>query len=215
MRAYDPSANQWTTPDAYAGDVHDPMSQKPYMWNNNNAMAYSDPTGYAPLFRDASREGDAAEDPKQVHTEDSAPPLMLMIHAAARAYLDGPVLPSGGLVRPGTQTVSELAENADNYLVKSGASTTESSSDGRAALQVAFGNGQTGQMIFSAVEVEIEVNDRKGNEIVSDYSEVRWQWDPGNYGRKFVGGYPEYRMVNAGIKTWLPAPLQSDVEPKE
>ncbi len=45
-RVYDPNANQWTTPDAYAGDVHDPMSQKPYMWNNNNAMAYSDPSGY-------------------------------------------------------------------------------------------------------------------------------------------------------------------------
>ena len=26
---------------------------------------------------------------------------------------------------------------------------------------------------------------------------------------------PNTRMVNAGIKTWLPAPLQSDVEPKE
>ena len=63
---------------------------------------------------------------------------MLMIHAAARAYLDGPVLPSGGLVRPGTQTVSELAENADNYLVKSGASTTESSSDSRAAAPSGF-----------------------------------------------------------------------------
>ena len=43
---YDPSANQWTTPDAYAGDVHDPMSQKPYMWNDNNPMAYDDPSGY-------------------------------------------------------------------------------------------------------------------------------------------------------------------------
>jgi YD repeat-containing protein len=37
---------QWTTPDAYAGDVHDPMSQKPYMLNRNNPFEYADPTGY-------------------------------------------------------------------------------------------------------------------------------------------------------------------------
>jgi len=36
----------WTTPDAYAGSVHDPMSQKPYMWNRNNPYLYSDPSGY-------------------------------------------------------------------------------------------------------------------------------------------------------------------------
>ena len=36
----------WTSPDAYAGDVHDPMSQKPYMWNRNNPYEYSDPSGY-------------------------------------------------------------------------------------------------------------------------------------------------------------------------
>lgn len=38
--------NQWTMPDAYAGDVHDPMSQKPYMWNGNNPITYADPSGY-------------------------------------------------------------------------------------------------------------------------------------------------------------------------
>jgi RHS repeat-associated protein len=45
-RAYDPNMNQWITPDAYAGDVHDPMSQHPYMWNKNNPVVYSDPNGY-------------------------------------------------------------------------------------------------------------------------------------------------------------------------
>lgn len=49
VRAYDINMNQWTTPDAYAGDVHDPMSQKPYVWNGNNAVAYSDPSGYDPV----------------------------------------------------------------------------------------------------------------------------------------------------------------------
>ncbi|MDQ6735734.1 MAG: hypothetical protein M3Z35_16740 [Nitrospirota bacterium] len=37
---------QWTSPDPYAGDVHDPMSQKPFMWNKNNPLIYSDPSGY-------------------------------------------------------------------------------------------------------------------------------------------------------------------------
>jgi RHS repeat-associated protein len=46
VRAFDPNMNQWTTPDAYSGDVHDPMSQHPYMWNGNNPVEYSDPTGY-------------------------------------------------------------------------------------------------------------------------------------------------------------------------
>jgi YD repeat-containing protein len=46
VRAYDPNSAQWTAPDAYAGEVHDPMSQKPYMWNRNNALEYSDPSGY-------------------------------------------------------------------------------------------------------------------------------------------------------------------------
>ena len=46
VRAYDPGSAQWTTPDAYAGVVTDPMSQQSYMWVNNNPIAYSDPSGY-------------------------------------------------------------------------------------------------------------------------------------------------------------------------
>jgi RHS repeat-associated protein len=46
VRAYDPTSAQWTSPDAYSGDVNDPMSQKPFMWNNNNPLAYEDPSGY-------------------------------------------------------------------------------------------------------------------------------------------------------------------------
>jgi hypothetical protein len=46
VRAFDPNMNQWTTPDAYSGDVHDPMSQHPYMWNENNPVQYQDPRGY-------------------------------------------------------------------------------------------------------------------------------------------------------------------------
>ncbi len=48
VRTYDDTSTQWTTPDAYAGDVRDPISQKPFMWNDNNPFEYTDPSGYDP-----------------------------------------------------------------------------------------------------------------------------------------------------------------------
>ncbi len=48
VRAVDDASGHWTTPDAYAGDVHDPMSQKAFMWDRNNPYAYSDPSGFVP-----------------------------------------------------------------------------------------------------------------------------------------------------------------------
>ena len=46
VRAYDPSTAQWITPDAYASTTTDPGSQKPFMWNGNNPVAYGDPSGF-------------------------------------------------------------------------------------------------------------------------------------------------------------------------
>jgi YD repeat-containing protein len=46
VRSYDNNSGSWTTPDRYAGSVYSPASQKSYMWNNNNPMDYSDPSGY-------------------------------------------------------------------------------------------------------------------------------------------------------------------------
>ncbi|MDB5071097.1 MAG: repeat-associated core domain protein, partial [Candidatus Eremiobacteraeota bacterium] len=46
VRTSDLTIGQWNTPDAYAGEVHDPMSQKPFMWNRNNPYVFSDPSGY-------------------------------------------------------------------------------------------------------------------------------------------------------------------------
>ena len=54
VRAYDGTIAGWTTPDAYQGQLHDPMSQKSYVWNRDNPVAYNDPTGYSSLFFDAS-----------------------------------------------------------------------------------------------------------------------------------------------------------------
>jgi YD repeat-containing protein len=46
VRNYDPQLGQWSSPDAYAGDAADPMSQKAYMWNRGNPFMYEDPSGY-------------------------------------------------------------------------------------------------------------------------------------------------------------------------
>lgn len=40
------NAGIWTTPDAFAGEVHDPKSQKSYMWNDDDPISYADPIGY-------------------------------------------------------------------------------------------------------------------------------------------------------------------------
>ena len=62
VRSYDPTLGSWTTPDAYSGDVSAPASQKGYIWNDNNAVAYSDPGGFdAHVFFDPS-DGDGAGD---------------------------------------------------------------------------------------------------------------------------------------------------------
>jgi hypothetical protein len=46
VRAMNTASGQWTAPDAYAGDISDPMSRKSYMWNRNNPVAFEDPSGY-------------------------------------------------------------------------------------------------------------------------------------------------------------------------
>ncbi|MBV8370377.1 MAG: hypothetical protein JO036_15830 [Candidatus Eremiobacteraeota bacterium] len=56
-RTVDNATGQWTTPDAYAGNVHDPMSQKPFMWDRNNPYEYADPSGFAPLQPIGGGEG--------------------------------------------------------------------------------------------------------------------------------------------------------------
>jgi hypothetical protein len=37
---------QWSTPDAYQGEVGDPVSQQSYMWNRSNPYMFTDPSGY-------------------------------------------------------------------------------------------------------------------------------------------------------------------------
>ena len=48
VRTYDPMMQHWIQPDAFPGDIYDPMSQKPFLWERNNPTEYSDPTGLVP-----------------------------------------------------------------------------------------------------------------------------------------------------------------------
>ncbi len=46
-RAIDTTSTTWTTPDASSGSLEDPLTQVPYVFEHNNTIKYSDPTGYA------------------------------------------------------------------------------------------------------------------------------------------------------------------------
>jgi YD repeat-containing protein len=58
VRNYDVAVGQWTTPDAYGGDVGDPVSQNAYTWNRNNPYLYSDPSGLYPCGPTARISGE-------------------------------------------------------------------------------------------------------------------------------------------------------------
>jgi hypothetical protein len=59
-RVVDNTTGQWTTPDSLGGDVNDPTSQKPYMWNRNNPYMYADPSGLYPCGNTALASGEVA-----------------------------------------------------------------------------------------------------------------------------------------------------------
>lgn len=63
VRAYDPTAGQWTSPDADPGSLSDPLSQQAYMWNDNDPMGNEDPTGES-----------SQPNPQPVSTPSSSPP---------------------------------------------------------------------------------------------------------------------------------------------
>jgi hypothetical protein len=48
-RAYNPATQSWMTPDAYQGEIDNPLSQESFVWNGDNPYQYSDPSGYCPI----------------------------------------------------------------------------------------------------------------------------------------------------------------------
>ncbi len=54
-RAYDNTSGLWTTPDQDQGNLYNPASQKNYIWNDNNPLAYADPSGNDALYIGSDR----------------------------------------------------------------------------------------------------------------------------------------------------------------
>ncbi len=98
-RVYDPTMAQWTSPDPYAGDVHDPMSQKPFMWNRNNPVQYGDPSGFCPWCEPFIEEWEQVE------------PELQPAEAEGMAAL-----------RASQATISQAASRAGDWLKQAGAS---------------------------------------------------------------------------------------------
>lgn len=46
VRTSDAMAGMWTSPDAYGGELSDPASQEPYMWEGDNPELFTDPNGF-------------------------------------------------------------------------------------------------------------------------------------------------------------------------
>ena len=56
-RAVDPATSSWMSPDVISGDVSDPASQRAFMYNNNNPVGYSDPSGFAGVWITPTESG--------------------------------------------------------------------------------------------------------------------------------------------------------------
>jgi hypothetical protein len=71
VRTFNSNVVQWTAPDAYSGEVGDPMSEQPYMWDRNNPVSYSDPSGYDTVLLEARPAGAKAmsHTRRREHTE--------------------------------------------------------------------------------------------------------------------------------------------------
>jgi len=54
VRSYNSDSRSWTTPDAYPGNISDPMSLHKYVWAGNDPLAYADPSGYFNVQRSMS-----------------------------------------------------------------------------------------------------------------------------------------------------------------
>ncbi|MGH7714597.1 MAG: HNH endonuclease, partial [Vulcanimicrobiaceae bacterium] len=90
-RDYDGFTETWTSPDAYGGDPSDPISQQKYVWNNNNPIEYSDPSGYAPIEEDEEELGSdlpRTESPSYAFAETEAVEQQLTSQHVSSAQLD-------------------------------------------------------------------------------------------------------------------------------
>lgn len=80
IRTTSSNSGSWTTPDAFAGLISDPITMKSYMWNNDNPIGYSDPSGYyAQVFFDPEEGmgvGEAHADIDEPEEQDAVKKLV-------------------------------------------------------------------------------------------------------------------------------------------
>ena len=91
-RAIDTESSTWATPDAAIGSIADPVSKLPYVFEHNNSIAFSDPTGYA--AQDSPSLCTAASNSCTSTENDIQQSLVATVHTVAmvnpeRAVLDG------------------------------------------------------------------------------------------------------------------------------
>ena len=99
VRIYDSTLGGWATPDAFQGEVHDPVSQKSYVWNRNNAETFSDPSGYSAYAPDEYAsfvvDHNAATDDVAYNSHDGQEDPDYLTEVAENATLDA-IVNGGG-----------------------------------------------------------------------------------------------------------------------
>jgi hypothetical protein len=155
VRVMDPETGHWTSPDAYAGVVHDPMSQKPFMWNRNNPYAYSDPSGYAPSSEDFGANGKYPEighvvaRPARPTSEEAAEQLksFTMGHTDGRFFLPT-ALALAGLVGDGMGSGAKLFARAGVRISRHAAFRLLTRVGRRFSAKDALATYRTGRLFF-------------------------------------------------------------------
>ncbi len=77
VRSFDPTAGVWTTPDTYAGSLFSPASLNSYLWNDNNPINNTDPSGYD--------DGDGGSGANPVGIEDCDDSVSICLTAGGSA----------------------------------------------------------------------------------------------------------------------------------
>lgn len=133
VRTYDSTSQQWLTPDAYAGDVHEPVSQKPFIWNGNNPLEYADPTGYDPTVSIADN-GAGGETTITIHykfnieadqgvTDDQIKQFLSNVESYSGEVAGVKVVVQAEVASPddhGVDTTTVHLENSANYTGRDG-----------------------------------------------------------------------------------------------
>lgn len=94
-RVADINTGQWMTQDSFAGLVTDPMSEQPYLWNNNNGLLSIDPNGtFTTVCNQSMESGSRA--PADCNWQNNFP---IVIFLPPPEPIFGDVPPRGGIPR--------------------------------------------------------------------------------------------------------------------